>query len=482
MKLAIAFLLLSALVTASETTWGVPEEDNVAVLTNANFAEFIAKHSHVFVKFYAPWCGHCKSMVPAYSALGKRLKEVNIPVAKVDATVESDLASQFGVEGFPTLKMFINGEPVDYQGERTEDAIYNFITKKTGPVSAEVKDENEIKQLEDQKIGVVMFLPRDDEEVLKAFNSVAAKYENITFKYSFDNELRNKYHVNKYVLVVFRNFDDGRKIMANDSNPTAEQINDFIKAVRFPVVGEFDEAAAERIFGTESSAVFFFTDNDNDEHLAEFTKFAKDNSQRIIFSRSKISEDLGARLAEFLGVTAADEPTIRIIKFKANNVEKYKVTDLSQAGLDKALDDFEAGNLSAYHKSEPIPESNDEGVKVVVGNNFDDVVINNDKYVLLEAYAPWCGHCKELEPIYKQLGDLFKNVDEVVIAKIDATANEHSSLQIEGFPTIFLFKPGQKNTPLQYDGGRDLESLVKYIEEQVGRKLIEDSVQQTEEL
>lgn len=55
--------------------------------------------------------------------------------------------------------------------------------------------------------------------------------------------------------------------------------------------------------------------------------------------------------------------------------------------------EFEAGTLKAYYKSEPIPETNNEPVKVVVGNSFDDMVVNGGKYVLLEAYAPWCGHC-----------------------------------------------------------------------------------------
>ena len=476
MMLAITLLLLSAAITSSDTHWGIPEEDHVGVLTNSTFADFVAKHPHVFVKFYAPWCGHCKSMVPAYSALAQRLKEAKVPVVKVDATVEGDLATEFGVEGFPTLKLFVNGEPVDYQGERTEDAMYSFVSKKTGPASEQLSTEDQIKELEDQKISVLFFLPEDDEETLKAFNAVAGKSDNVIFKYSFDNKLKEKYHDSKYLLIVFRNFDDGKKLMANDEKPTQEQINDFVNAVKYPVLSDFDEAGAERIFGGESPAFFFFTDNDDIPELAEFKEFAKDNAQRIIFSKSKISEELGARLSEFLGVTASEGPTARIIRFKDNNVDKFKVTDLTKAGFAKALDDFEAGRLGAYYKSQPTPETNDEPVKVIVGENFDSIVINNDKFVLLEAYAPWCGHCKQLEPVYNKLGELLKDANDVVIAKIDATANEHKAVNIEGFPTIFLFKPGQKDAPLTYEGDRSLSGLVKYIEEQVGRKLVHEEL------
>lgn len=54
-------------------------------------------------------------------------------------------------------------------------------------------------------------------------------------------------------------------------------------------------------------------------------------------------------------------------------------------------------------KSEEIPATNDEPVKILVGKNFDSLVMNNDKDVLVEFYAPWCGHCKQLAPIYDEL-------------------------------------------------------------------------------
>ena len=85
---------------------------------------------------------------------------------------------------------------------------------------------------------------------------------------------------------------------------------------------------------------------------------------------------------------------------------------------------------------------------------------------MIEFYAPWCGHCKTLEPIYKKLAKKYKNEKKLVIAKIDATANDSpSQFKAEGFPTIYFAPANNKDKPIKHDGGRELADLEKFIEE-----------------
>merc|ERR1712048_40673 len=113
------------------------------------------------------------------------------------------------------------------------------------------------------------------------------------------------------------------------------------------------------------------------------------------------------------------------------------------------------GEVEAHLRSEEVPEEPQEGpVKTVVGRNLEKLVFTEDKDVLLEVYAPWCGHCKKLEPEYIKVG---KKVikegfeDILTIAKLDGTANDSPSDKFEwsGFPTIFYVKAGAEE-PMKY--------------------------------
>merc|ERR1711865_796663 len=127
----------------------------------------------------------------------------------------------------------------------------------------------------------------------------------------------------------------------------------------------------------------------------------------------------------------------------------------------------DAGRIEPKLKSEPMPGSNDESVRVVVGATLQSAVFTPDKDVMLEVYAPWCGHCKKLDPEYVKLAKKVKKeelTDLIGIAKIDGTANDSpvDSIEWSGFPSIFFVKAGSSE-PLTYDGERTAKGLWKYI-------------------
>merc|ERR1712072_30861 len=106
---------------------------NAIELTKGNFAEKVAGKS-VFIKFLAPWRGHCKSMKPAWDRLMDEFKDSKTAlVADVDCTVHQDLCGKHGVQGYPTIKYGDPNNMEDYQGGRSFDDLQTFAKENLGP-------------------------------------------------------------------------------------------------------------------------------------------------------------------------------------------------------------------------------------------------------------------------------------------------------------------------------------------------------------
>ena len=113
------------------------ENSEVVDLIPSNFDKFTLSGKPALVEFFAPWCGHCKSLAPIYEQLAQTFafaKKDKLTIAKVDADREKSLGSRFGIQGFPTIKFFDGKSetPEDYNGGRDLESLTEFLIKKTG--------------------------------------------------------------------------------------------------------------------------------------------------------------------------------------------------------------------------------------------------------------------------------------------------------------------------------------------------------------
>nr|XP_033816962.1 protein disulfide-isomerase [Geotrypetes seraphini] len=466
-------LLLLCLVLATGAH-DFAEEQDVLVLNKSNFDEALETFKYLLLEFYAPWCGHCKALAPEYAKAAGILKmeQSEIRLAKVDATEESELAEQFSVRGYPTIKFIKNGDikfPKEYSAGREAADIVNWLKKRTGPAAITITDVSGAEALsESHEVAVIGFF-KDVESVLaKIFLQAAEVVDEVPFGICSHDDLFSKYQVDKDSIILFKKFDERHSTF--DGEATKENVVNFVKSNQLPLVIEFTEQTAPKIFGGEiKTHILLFlpkSASDYQEKLDNFKNAAGSFKGKILFIFIDSEHTDNQRILEFFGLKKEECPAIRLITLE-EEMTKYKPEsdDLKADEIKEFCSNFLEGKIKPHMMSQDIPDDWDKNpVKVLVGKNFEEVAFDENKNVFIEFYAPWCGHCKQLAPIWDKLGEKYKDHENTIIAKMDATANEIEVVKIHSFPTLKFFPSGTDKKVVDYNGERTLEGFTKFLE------------------
>lgn len=470
----------------ADPSW-MPPPEAVIVLTKDNFTEVIEREELSIVMFYAPWCGHCKRLHPEYEKAAQELKKQgkSEPLAKVDATVESELATKYGVTGYPTLKIFRKGHVYDYKGEARDSwGMLTYIDMQRGMASKEFSSLDAIKRhLASSSDGAavisIAFFSSADDATFATYNEATNELRgDYKFFHTFDEEARSFYKVSPSCVAVFLSerfqtrHEPKMHTLEIKEGTKASEITDFIKAKDAPLVGEYNTESSGKTYKSRRPLVLFFLTVDwsfehRDATQAWRKKFADVAKQFPSLTFAVADEDQNRDLVKEFGFDeSSEEINVGLIdekdkKYAMKPQEEYESDDVVSF-----LKDYLKGNLVPRVKSQPVPKKQEGPVTIVVGKTFEKIVLDKKKDVLIELYAPWCGHCKKLEPVYKDLAKKFKKEKNLVIAKMDATANDApENYSSSGYPTIYFAPANNKDSPISYKGDRKLDDLVKFVKQ-----------------
>uniref|UniRef100_A0A6Q2ZH17 protein disulfide-isomerase n=1 Tax=Esox lucius TaxID=8010 RepID=A0A6Q2ZH17_ESOLU len=433
-----------------DKTSDIEEEKDVMVLHIKNFHRALSENKFLLVEFYAPWCGHCQQLEPVYAEAAGLLKtertvgeggSVGVSLAKVDATEEKELAEEFDVGSFPTIKLFMNGDrknPIDFT----------------------------------------------ESEAVKVFHNVAMEMVDTVFGVTTSPEVFQKYEVKNNRVVLFKKFDEGRADLpvSEEGKLDQDDLTVFIKNNSLELLIEFNEENADKIFGSKvHTHMLLFINSTMEEQnilLTEFSAVAKDFKGQVLFITIDVMGQVD-HVLKYFGLSVSDVPAVRIIN--TDTVKKFNlIGQITAATLQTFCQGVLDGTVKPHLLSEDVPEDWDKGVvKVLVGKNFEAVVRDKNKNVFVEFYAPWCGHCKELAPVWEKLGEKYADHNDIIIAKMDATANEVEGVSVSGFPTL-MYYPAGDDKEVEYGGTRDLETFIKFLDN--GGQLPQEEVEQEEDI
>ncbi|MQL79897.1 hypothetical protein Taro_012337, partial [Colocasia esculenta] len=310
------------------------------------------------------------------------------------------------------------------------EAIVTWIKKKTGPGIHNVTTVDEAEKILTTEsklvIGFLDSLVGVESDELASASKIE---DDVNFYQTANSDVAKLFHIDpkakRPALVILKK--EAEKISYFDGDFKKSAIVDFVFTNKLPLVTTFTRENAPLIFENpiKKQLLLFAASNGSEKVLTIFQEAAKFFKGKLIFVYVDIdNEDVGKPVSEYFGVTG-DGPNV--LAYTGNEDSRKFILD-GEVTLDNIKtfgQEFLEDKLKPYHKSEPIPEKNDGDVKIVVGNNFDEIVLDESKDVLLEIYAPWCGHCQALEPTYNRLAKHLRGIDSLVIGKMDGTANEH---------------------------------------------------------
>lgn len=491
--------VLSLLVVCISFSKADDDHGSDAVSYNAEqFNEHVEETSH-FVMFFAPWCGHCKRLAPTWNELAKLYNTKEEPdaiIAKVDCTVETSLCAENDVTGYPTLKFFANGkqDPVRYKGQRDLESLQTFVEEQLGKEEEpegeeavpagplyELNDDNFAKFVETGNHFIKFFAPWCGhckrmaptwEDLAKEF----ANNENIKISKvdcTVSSQLCSTHEVRGYPTLLF--FRDGQKVDkyagARDLDVFKIYVNKMIGAEEEEEEGE-EEKVPEKPTQDDKVGPVELNEKTFKETVAKGVTFVKFYAPWCGHCKKLAPtwEDLAKKFGDEKDVTIAKvDCTVQKEICSEYKVRGYPTLFIFKDGERK--DEYnggrDIGSLSMFVEKFTGTKSEDkEEVKDLVvelnADNFEGAISSGVTFV--KFFAPWCGHCKNLAPTWKDLAKQYDDIPSVKIAKVDCTQHKELCQQykVRGYPTLMVFKNGEKES--DYSGGRDLSALSQFLD------------------
>ncbi|CCE85523.1 Piso0_005124 [Millerozyma farinosa CBS 7064] len=510
----LSVLLAAVTVSAGGPANGEATADpNSAVvkLTANEYKEFIESNPYVLAEFFAPWCGYCKMLGPEFSKAADKLNESqpDIKLAQVDCTEEEELCTENGIRGYPTLKVF-SGSPEkieDYSGPRNADGIVDYMIKQSMPPVSVPESASAFEKALDSQTEpfIVQVLPaeydgaKDKLKQNETFSDIAAsERKTLNFfsiseqdqvdvlKSKFPNANLKKISSPKYFIAHPGAFADAAELSGKF---TEESLQEFIKTEVIPYFGDINRDTYMLYMSSPLPLAYYFYNSNEQRKEVEslFNKLGKKHRGKINFVG--LDANMFGRHAESLNMDPSVVPLFVIQNTKVNKKygidQKAHPSGPSGKAIESHVNDFLKDKLEPTIKSEPLPtdeEKASQSVLKLVAHNHENVLKDTSKDVFVKYYAPWCGHCKRLAPIWEELGEIFesnKSDANVVVAKVDHTLNDVTTpFDIAGYPTLLLYPANGEideatglRKPVVYELSRDLDSLIDFVKEKGGLKV-----------
>ena len=456
-----------------------PQKDGILILTSETIEEAIKTYPRIAILMFAPWCPHCKALYPemANALKDPLMKKMGVVFGRVDIEYNTKVQSDYNVYGMPTVIYFENGSKKEvYGGGRTADTIVEWFYKRLISKTHNLESLEEIKEYEKPKSERFIYFGKDPKRI-KQYEEFIETRDDITFGLVKNEKLIKDYGKEPETLVLFKNFDEPPFVDIKDI--TKENIDYVLKLNKFPLI--FDDCgyllSLMQVYRFPS---LFLLLNENDKEKTpklekSFKKLAEEHRSKLMFCKIDISSDLGQRIIKITNITKIsaekNEPGILIMDF-VKGFNKWRSEDFypefTVENMEKIVKDYMDGKIKPPIKSEEIPEKQEKAIYKLVNKSFQKEVLDSNINVFVKFYSPNCPHCIKLEPTFIELAEKLKYNKNLIVAEYNLLANDFDWFRIRGYPTLIMFKAGDKQNHIIYNGNRTVEDMMNFVISNLG--------------
>ena len=462
-----------------ESSIHFPQKEGIIILTTETIEEAIKTYPKLAILMYAPWCPHCKALYPEIvkSLKSNEMKKMGLVFGRVDIEYNSKVAENYKVYGMPTILYFENGKRKEtYGGGRNSDAIIEWFYKRIVSKEHVLNSLDEIKNYENPEEKRFIYFGNESQN-LKEYEKFIDQERDIIYGWVKDYDLIKKYGKNPETVVLYKNFDDPPYVEIK--NITSENLKKELDINAFPLIYDDCDQLMKVMFNKRIPAILLLrngNDTQKTPNLDEsFLSLAIKNRGTLQFCKSDLNSDFSKRIIRVANITKANaeknEPTAVILDFvKGFNKWKFEnfYTEFNNDNLKLFLQTWIDGKMKPPIRSEEIPESQEGPVYKLVNKSFKKEVMDNDLNVFVKFYSPNCPHCIKLKPNYEKLAENLKYNKNVRIAEYNLKENDFDEFQIRGYPTLVLFKAGEKDKHITYRGNRTVEDMMNFVISNLG--------------
>uniref|UniRef100_A0A7S2ID30 Thioredoxin domain-containing protein n=1 Tax=Haptolina brevifila TaxID=156173 RepID=A0A7S2ID30_9EUKA len=440
-------------------------DSHVSVLSSvAEFDAFRSKQAGFAVLVYAPWCGHSRALLPEFE---KAAASGTTAFAKVDGTEAEALATKLDVKGYPTLLFVHRGDgfPLEYDGQRTEASISKWVKSMLSPSVQQLPSVGMVKAFTKGKpVALVLFVADASAPEAEAMYGVAAS-ANLPCATSTASPA--ELGLSALTAPSFVAFTSHAEPAVMDSSTalTHASMLRFGKMHALPALVTYTSQLEEALFSAEVGLhLLYFHSADLDSATTASLQAAGEQLRGDAIVAT-IAVGSHGEVAAFFDVGASSQlPTPSLMGFSLANGTKFAFKGtMDAASVVSFARDASAGLIAPHLRSQPEPSSSGPLVELV-GSTFARVAHDPTKHVLVQFYSPGCGHCEKLKPVYQSVAAKLADLEDIIVAQMDATANDVLGFEPEGFPTIVLY-PKENKGGVEYDGSRDAHDLIQFVKD-----------------